>query len=253
MARKPLTAEQKLKLQDFKAQYNSIVGNIATANKELELVLEKKKLAEKELNDSILDLSHKKLVLSRDVNELEETKIDLSRKENELIKREEIILQKERELDIRKEVADKEFFAEKQKKEAELTKLKVDIILLGEKYTQLLKEISYGEDKLLQFASQINAKEIEFRSLEEKITAYANEFEERKVKCEKQIKVSEKKLADVLNKIEENKKKIDSPLLSLKQKEDAFARKEKNFQIIFFRFKKQFEKLNPGVDLMKLI
>lgn len=60
---------------------------------------------------------------------------------------------------------------------------------------------------------------------------------------------TQKKLDAVLNQIEEEQKKIGLPVESLKERELAVAKRERNFEVMYARLNKAFEKLNPGMKL----
>ena len=84
-----LTPKETIKIENFKAQYNSILGNISSANKELEGIIAKAITSRLELTALAIEKADKDLEMSQMIEHYDTSMSMLSRKEETLNERKE--------------------------------------------------------------------------------------------------------------------------------------------------------------------
>ena len=90
-----LKPKEKIKIENYKAQYNSILGNISSSNRELEKTLNETRITKQKLSDLTKELTDKQKELStlfsiqkEKVKQLDDREIILQKREEKVSKKE---------------------------------------------------------------------------------------------------------------------------------------------------------------------
>jgi chromosome segregation ATPase len=240
-----LTPEQEVRLNNFEAQYSTILGNIATANRELEIILEEKNTAQAAIDKYRAGLD-----------------ADISDKRRELSA-----------LLAYKAVAEKEVISQHaqtasahRKEQEHLDSIKA----LTRKENLLNQEISKREkktDKLIDEYNSINTaiekfgrKLADLRHDISKLSTLRNELKNETVMLEGELQnmkaglmLELKKLAvDIQTLLEkrrvEESKIVEADKYLIKEKE-IISRRERDVITVTKRLEKLFQEVRPGMKL----
>lgn len=240
---------EQITLNDFEAQYQVILGNIRTSNKDLEQALEKKKTLEKELSSLGVLVADKRSELKELEKEVRSKKSSIESQEKKLLERElklsksiedfdtESFLRltaiKEKESNISYKIADKL---------SELDKLNSVVINLNDDIKRLDNNKQVLSKTVTELGKDLTSKIKKLEEVKEKLDKETKDFN-------KKVKVQEVEL-EYLNKLVLNEKdKIESPRQKLAEEEAVLNKKKRNFEILVDRFKKHYKKLYPNQEI----
>jgi len=236
--------EEKIKLDNFREHYNSIMGNIVIANKELENILSQKNKIELriKLSKEKEEIALNKLKQSRERDRESRILNSIIKKKQQIITREESTLidlikvsrtRKEKKINEniknRKELLDR--------LENKITRTKQTEVNLKSQLP-LLKEIN----KKLIKKNEDNYKQFLLNKTKQKEESY---------QIEKEISKKHKELSLLNIKIFKEKEKVILPSQLLEEREIELKRKENNFLILTLRWKRFFKEHFPN-QILKL-
>lgn len=244
-----ISPQEKIKLADFREQYNSILGNISVANDTLEKInndVSKANETIKRLNEKSIDIQKKN---NDFVGAIQVKENELNNRENSIFKYEEILTQKENKItnlsiEINKIIKDKLenldiLLIEKKLKEKELEKT---IAIEKEEFNKIkAKNIALRLDN--EFLSNTR------HSLEQEIEKNKIEIEEKQKDKKQAISFLEKQFIEIEKKVNEEKNKVNMPQLLLNEREQTVATREKNFLIMKNRLKKYLTESGLSSDI----
>lgn len=245
--------EQKVKLENYKEHYNSIMGNIRVANSELEKALVLKKDAEQNLKVT-------KENLQKEVDELNKIheegsqfikgltirNINLNERESKLEQRIEKYSKMEIELKdvLSTEKTRKEKLIDRyvSDKEEELEVLN-NRILVKEQLRKDLRATVTTLDETKEKLSKDNQKSSDTFILESK--------KQRDIisNTEKEIKSKSKELSTLEEKVRKEVEKVQLPTQLLEERDTILKRKENDFLILTLRWKRFFKEHFPNQTL----
>lgn len=238
-----LTQEQQIKIDNYKAQYNSILGDISVANSTLEELFQKVEKLEKDKKNLDLSIETKKSdlkLLTKDCNSLLLRKQEIQDATEKIERDHEATLEQ---IVNETKSAKKNYsaFIVKENriiKSLQKTKdnLEAKIPGLKEGYETLLSKYDSIKDTVYKIGQEI----LEIEKEKKQVISDFNS----------QIKVKEKELSEITKLIEEEKKKIELPRLLFQQEQEKFELKKKNFEIIKGRFKRLFKEQFPDQNLV---
>lgn len=237
--------EDNVRLDNLKAQYNSILGNIAIANKKLEKLLEqitKKEAFLKATDDAIADRSkivsdaiRREGTIRRRIAELGEKTENITKFNQELQnKNDEVISsykQQEKELSYKvKEINEKIESILKKKS------------LVEDEFNTLMRDKDDLDQKII--VSKETLELIQNETIKEK-----KESVEKKESAKKELKKLDKELCSKKELVEEEKKKLQLPKENLEERIRQVEEKEKDIRIITRRLKELWQEVKPGIEL----
>jgi len=245
-----LKPKKKIKIDNYKAQYNSILGNISSANKTLEGILIKVVNSQKEFTTLMSSLKEGRKELKKVTKLYYDTDSAVNHKER-LIEKRELGLEKketkakEQEAKSLKKIADKE-----NKSESKLKKLEDKVVDKEMELVYLNTEVEEVKNKLDIILPQIVSKTSELRNIESMFTKTEKDMSEFMITSQKKVDVKIKELEKIEEKITEEKSKIELPMLSLKEAELKLKRQEKNLNTLITRFNRVFKVKFPEQELI---
>lgn len=240
---------EQIILSDFEAQYQVILGNISTANTDLEKALDQKKSLENELASLVVSVSEKKRDLDTIENQLSSIKRSLETKEKKL---------KERELELEKEkdLFDEEVYLKNtalKEKEISVDYAVSDKIKELDKLIDIEKNIKSSIDKLEQTKTFLSSS---IKELDKEMFEKSEKYIKAKTDSENTIKQLNQNIKDLNKELEKTKKLVDKekekilmPMQVIKEERRVFDKEKRNFEILVTRFKKEFKKLYPNQEL----
>ena len=227
----PISFLQKVRLDNFKEHYNSIVSNLSIKNKELEKVLSKvleARISLNHINDKFRQEVRALEVVRSSIDSVEH---DQNTKEQRLEKRERLLAKRESSLDV----LEQELIGKKIQRES------VADIYVKEKKIELenitaningINEMREGSKK-------------EMFLLEQRIEILVEE--ERG--SQRNITEIKKELILLDEEVIRAKERILTPDKMLKERELVVGRKERNLQILILRWGKFFKEHFPNQEL----
>ena len=239
----------KIKIENFKAQYRSILGNIRSANTELEGLFDSIQLKGDELKLVKLNLQGESFTLTKlrdlrhnitvNIEGLRKSQTrDLERVRNELSKLTSSINLKRK---ILKDESTKRISLVEERvisKKTELLKLEGIVVRVS-------KEVAPIERKIKLLLKTVNKSSEELENLSkllvERTKLYSN--------VEKDIKIQGTLLVGIKGQVKSETLKIKAPMLNLSEREKRLEEKERNFQILTLRWRRFFEEHFPGQKL----
>ena len=240
----PLTEGQQRKLDNYRAQYNSILGNITMVNNELERTLEiKAKIIDSiKLLDKELDLKEKELInFSEQIvarkQRLAYRNADLDTKEERINKKEEKVEAKQEQLteSIRKTASSIKIKSDK------LKVLEKEIKVAKKFLTTTIEQTGYLENSLIEL-------EKTKKELTKQIAQEQKWFENETQKQHGMILDLQKTLLDLQNAVEREQEKVSMPIKQLELREKEMDRKEKDFGTLTRRWNKWFKQNFPNQE-----
>lgn len=240
-----LLPAEKVKLDNYRAQYNSILGNISIANKELEAALSAAEMAIEEANNLRLTISNKR-------GELDEIRIEnvrilkeQSNKENVLNEREDKVFKKECEVnerlhdvqlqeDIVDEITQNKIF----KRNTLLRELDKSISEKTEKSLGL-------EEGCRQTVETLTEKKEEVQALTNLSESIKSDLSETMETHDTKLEKAQLKLTKVLKTIEEESIRVGVPSAKLDAREKALIIREADAKVIVKRLTKLYEEFYP--------
>lgn len=244
-----MTKAEKIRIENFKANYNSIKGNIDKANSEHESILK----SIEESRGFMVKLDAELLEKRDELNSLITAYKDIENKQN---KREDKIIKRENEID-QKEEKSILLIAEKEKKlktkiasqGLELEEIKQNIKALKEKESILVNSIINAEKNLE--VAEGNKKKIddEISKLQVELKKESDNYD----KVSREIKVKTDILLKELKKLKDNteaeKQKTITAHNSLKERESAVEKRETDNAILVARLRVLYRKFLPSETL----
>jgi len=245
----PLTGEQTIKLENWKAQHNSVLGNISIATKELEGLFARKEIIKEEVKKRESDLLKKQ-------REFENFSERAKAIENRLNTREAHLDEKEKELEQGKaslEKREKDALADIEKKKTklrqELSSLETDVSEMDEALGVANAAFLEKNSLLLILEERLETGKGEEKVLNKSLSTLIHDLEELDRDYKKNYRVKRETLDDLTTKIEEEKEKIGQPLALLKQREEEIALKERNLKTLIRRFRRYYDEHFPDREL----
>lgn len=237
--------EQEIRLNNFKAQYESVLGNVKIANQLLEDILSRKLQAEKELEKVNKELKSKKDEVFKLVLSLTEHKEMI----NDYLIDKDKIVKEIRGLFEGKEIVKEEILNARKTANEYQSSIKKEIDLLLSKRDAINKDISNKKEVLSSVKEELAATKKELSSQFKSLSADIKEKELALKDITIQINNGSKELDKLQKEIAYHKDKIQSPLEFIKQKEIEFGKKERNLNTLIRRFKVYWEKEYPDREL----
>jgi len=241
-----LTAEEQIKIDNFKAQYNSIRSNITVANTELEGILAQREGALASYLSICKDIEVQ-------LSQLDQLYLREKELEDAWAKREAKVLAGEEKLRLDKEAFEqrKEELKELESREKEILDSVADALEDLSRAAEAKVSVELSIDHLSRTADDKTADiarlEKERLTLEQSILGLKEEAENTKRALAKEIADDEKKLEAIRSEIAAEKQKIDLPMKALAEREQEVNRKEKNLEILVDRFKKHWKREHPDL------
>lgn len=240
-----LSPEQKVRLDNFDAQYSSILGNIQNANTELKNVLNKIEDAE----NVVLSLGGKIEGLKLEVKELTAKKIVAINATNNSLKE---LEKKESEVALKEKSATQAVVnLDKQK-----NSLTADIHELEVLKAKLLREYVNSSEDVSTIKSILSALTVEFRELSNEKSALETELAvslkslyDAKEELQKEIKELSSTREIVINQIEESKARVLDASVYVNDKEAEIARRESDVKILTRRLERIFGEVRPDLKV----
>lgn len=241
--------EEQIKLDNFKAQYEIIRGNIGIANSELERVLEAKSeasrgiqeteerlaIARKELSDVLTEMKDKTSEADNKLALLYDREISVNELEKDTRKR---IGSELKELETKKNGIEKSIIA----LEKINTDLKDTYSLMQSKMSSL--EISLSE--LEQEVALLNSTKVE---LSKDIASLEDRKERATNAMNSTVEKLEKEIAILVNRAEEERSKVVDANEHFSKKEKELARRESDILVITKRLRDLYQEVRPGMAL----
>jgi chromosome segregation ATPase len=244
-----LSHEEKIKLNNFDAQYSSILTNISVESKKLTEILKDREILVENTNLLKEEISKEKELLS--ILKLEQEKIvnELYNKEQSLNQREAALVLKAQEFLAYKDGEMRVLAEEKCDLEKEIISLKAVIDGLEKERIATLGDLNRSKYTLADVIKEIDAvKERRFEITKEVDDMALRTDEARKV-LNAQIAESEAQLEDINMKIADEGRKIETPRLALEAERVQFESEKIQFKTVVNRFRKHFKQLYPGQDI----
>lgn len=239
-----LTAEQTIKIDNWKAQHNSLLVNIKDTNKKLEDLLGNIKVAERELKgvDKELFVKRKELVeilesiveadnqTSKKIEQLEQQEKETKKATNDLNKT-------EKRLNGVAKIHQKEFH-----------KITKKIGSLETTFVLVHLTIESKQRKLQEINKVIQTKTNEKRELDSSLSELNHNIEDNKVLFDKENTIHKQRLEEVKKKVDKEIEKLKLPNQLIDDRERDLKKKENNFLILTLRWKKLFKKMFPNQE-----
>lgn len=241
----PLTQEQTIKAENWKAQHNSLLGCIKVANEELESILNQQSDIEKKRKESLIKLHEKKLEIKKIIEDKENIIYSINLKISEL-KKEVPKIQKR--IDFKNKSLNKIEIKEK-KSEQRRAFIVIDIV---EKKIELSFVTGLVKDTnsiLSDIKSRLELRKQEEKKLDKSISELVQKCHNNEMKFKKEYSSQTKILKSIKQEIKEEKDKIKSPRMLLKMEERGLAKKERNLNTLIRRFKIYYSKEFPDREL----
>lgn len=244
-----VTAQQQIRLDNFKAQYNSILSNIKVANDELQDILiegDRAKLGIRKVFKDLEILNSKFLDVQKQKTEIE---LNLNRRELKLREKEVLMVKKEKSsIDNIKDMLSE---AKKEKKE-------IDQDISGTK--DILNNLGIQKIELEKEVSNLS---IDFKSLEKIVKGLSEEkikIQNHKAKIEKEsIEINEQlrkscvasksELKELKGLIAKEQVKVGLADKALTLREKEIDRREKDIRILTKRLRDLYQQIRPGISL----
>ncbi len=237
-----MSHKEEVKLNDFKAQYNSILGNIRDVNNDLK---------------KIIDEKDKQTIYLQEINDL------IAKAEDDL----KTIIQRQREAEA--------LTKGKREEEKKLSKLLISFKFRADKENEkldhqrliksdeLLRLQRRGEEYLADLRSEeadikesigihnsevidLNEKIEELKDVNEKLTELNGSLDRESDKLAKELIGIRLQIKDANDELEEALKVTKNPLIELKNKEDSLKKLRRDLKIWHTRLKRAYESMFPG-------
>lgn len=237
---------EEVKINDFEAQRQSILKNIAIANKQLESSHAKVQTAEKSLVSlqSQIRSAAKELdgLLVRRANTkkaMEDTHLALEKNHKSVIEKHEVHLES-----LKTHTSEVKKLHEKNVNE------------LVSRVTQLTREVDELEERVVllrvedaRLAPVVEKSKVYIGELRAEIYDLLSAADLLKEQHGREMLSRNNELNAILEKIEAEKAKIEQPMKTLDAREVAISRREYDFRVMYSRLKYHWEKLYPGQNL----
>lgn len=244
-----MTHDEQIKIDNFKAQYNSIKGNIAIANRELEEINERKeslKITCLELDRQVEAKSQAlhKLIASEDqlTKERESKEANLKEREEGLVRDQEKLAQ-----DTADTLA--HLSSERAEHQHQILELKSEIASLALKRDEAEKDFNASAEQAAMLSIDLLAIEQELetvrRNLEEATQAH-NSFVTNASAEKKNI---QERINILLAREQEITKANQERAVVMERREEALARRERDVEIIANRWRTWHKSMFPDGEL----
>lgn len=244
-----LKPQEKIKIDNYKSQYNSILENIKVANTELEKSFETTKQTKKEHDLLSLEKEQVRSEIKGIVNYKNDTFKDIQNELSKLKKKEKDLEERqikieEKELKINKELKEEEdkysaiFRILKEKTKRENDKL----IKVDTEYADLIILTKDKNKELIQLNKDI-------RNANDLIASLKIRFELDTEKKEKINKELEKELKNLKQQIEKEQNKVGKASENILIREKQLMRKERDIQTTINRIRRKYKELYPNLEL----
>lgn len=240
---------EKTKINNFKAQYVVVLGNINDANKTLEEVFKKRKEAEdalsKILSDILLEAARFSNISARNTA----TQSATSDAIDDLHQKIEGVKAFEKESTQRIEEGMRGFELARNESYSSIEKRKGEIKELTDRENSLIYEVEEMQEKAGFLSEEYKSLKKDKSDLVSLMTQLEESRQEKVVLSEKETLKREVLLADLQEEIRKNVTSIKAPMENLSQREERLVEKERNFQILTLRWKRFFAEHFPGQEL----
>lgn len=240
---------EQIKIDNYKAQYNSILSNINDANRELTKSLSTKTLADKQAKEASVELTKVEERVNKLYRQEREIEVRVNKKRVSVEQREEAVNKAEVLLAEKKLTVEKALTEKKLKLSSENKTIKEDnnnlliqqkeikggIVMLQKEDTELFNEITKRE----KIRNLLGSETVELEGKKEGLVKQYNKLKE----------THEKEIDIIKLKIEEEKAKIEIPDKMLKEREAVMNRRENDFLILTLRWKRFFKEHFPNQTL----
>ncbi len=241
----PLTTEQTIKAENWKAQHNSLLSNIKVANEELESILAKQSDIQKKRKESLVKLHEKKLEIKKIIEDKKNIIYSLNLKISDLNKE---VPKIQKKIDSKNKSLKKTNVKEK-KLEVRLASIKQQINNQIDILSDYEVDSYSAQEQLDDLESRIETgKRIE-KKLDKSISELIQNRHNNEKKFKEEYSSQTKILKDIKQEIKEEKDKIKSPRALLKMEERGLAKKERNLNTLIRRFKEYHNRYFPDREL----
>lgn len=241
-----LTRIEQNQINDFKAQYESLLNNIKVANSELGIVILERDKAE---------LDYKEIL--EEYNSIKE-KIELKEKETASFLEKETKSLRSAQVEFNEEK--QKFFIYKDKTIADIEELRDNTIKKVESQDLVIgenkKEIQNLSEKITllnvdveNLTSNKSKLLLENKSAEETLADYISKLNSIISEYEKTKPSLLSELEDLSGKVELEKSKIEMPMATLVEETQKLDKRKRNFDILLERFKKQYKIMYPNQEI----
>lgn len=244
-----MNTEEKIQIDNYKAQYNSVMANIAVANDELQNVFRKTADAKSKLSSVESEMREKSAELDRIIRESESLNALADSKLATVEKAEQYIAQKQADLELRVNAESKKREDEIRIHERKRQELESQIKENTDEFLKLVKSVSIQKEANKEINQIVREKIDERNRLENEVRQLESQMRDASETFTKKIEKYKKELEEAQRLVQEEKEKVARPLEFLKLREAVVAKKEKNLNIMVNRFKKEFKKLHPNLEI----
>jgi chromosome segregation ATPase len=246
---KKITPQQKVKLDNFQAQYNAIVGKLDTANKELEMVLFRQQAAELSLNTA-----EKERVIAEKAKKASEKKVvdllnDIDDKNKKLDERQAF-------LDDRESLIGKAEAAKIEDAEAEVVLLTNEAQDLRDEIQELKTERYNATLELDHVAELIGIAESSYdvrreqmAIIEQRISDGEGSLAQLNTEYNTIIRKHESELDDLKEQISNAVEAVERPMQNLLAKEQDLEKREKDVKVYIKRLQRIYKEEFPELRL----
>lgn len=236
--------DEKIRLDNFRAQYNSILSSIKEVNIELESLIQKKS----QILEDLKNIS----------SELEERRAGI----NTIIKREFKIKERELYLEIiqedidkqnillsnKKALVEKELRAERHQLNSERATIKKDVDNLLIQKQEIKEVIAVLEKQYKLLSANIRETIASRNDLVDQIIAAKKRILELAQEYKRETEKGVCELNEVRRQVEEERNKVRSPVENLKKRELIIRRKERDLEVYIGRMRKKYKELYPNLE-----
>ena len=245
-----LKEHEKTKLNDFAAHRDSLKKELSIVNENLEEALSQKTDAE----DSHAKILEQIVIASEELSRFQEKR---NEEEASLDSRIENTAQEEARLatdkatfESYKEIQNNLIDSRKNALEASILSKQDEIVLLDIKISEASSKIPVLEDKISILTDKITVLTTEYNKLCESNALEEKRHDDRIVELRSDEATANKNLESVKKQLAEESEKIGSADENLLERGLAVSKRETNFEIMYQRLNKEFQKRYPGQKLM---
>lgn len=240
-----LKPDEIVRLDNFKAQYHSILGNIQIATSELNILIGRKEDAEEEVEVLKAHISS----LKDEVSKLEKHCADMQRISDKRLSE----ALEARSAAIAEEKTSREEIKNLDKQSQTLVNLitvrNKEITVLDEKKSSLLESVQTLIEKMKSLTSDMKSLSITVSSLHKESSMMRESLDILEEAHESRKSRMKEEIADLTRKADTERAKIVEASAFYAKKDAEYARRESDIQVVTRRLKKLFNEIKPGTAL----
>jgi chromosome segregation ATPase len=241
-----MTPREQNTINNFTAQYTSILGNIQVANDKLTAIFADVKKAEA----SVYRLTTQIVDKTKELDSLFETevkiKLEIEHKERELLSERANLEADKKEFKADKEAELKRVKELRDNLQVEILKANHEIEDLNEKHSEATREMTRLQAHVSMLEDQVAILEDKKSTLDEEVVDLEKSIETTRLAHSQERNQLLQELDNLKVLVNEEVEKIKNPTKNLEARENELDRREKNFLILVNRFRREFVKLHPG-------